>query len=49
MGWEDSLENEIATHPVSLCGKSHGQRSMQSQRVRHDLVTKQEQQHISVI
>ena len=49
MGREDPLENEIATHSVFLCGKSHGHRSMWSQRVRHDLVTKQEQQHISVI
>ena len=25
-GWEDSLEEEIATPPVFLPGKSHGQR-----------------------
>ena len=27
LGWEDPLEKEIATHPVFLPGKSHGQRS----------------------
>ena len=26
-GWEDLLEKEMATHPVFLSGKSHGQRS----------------------
>ena len=28
LGWEDPLEEEIATHPVFLPGKSHGQRSL---------------------
>ena len=27
-GWEDVLEKEMATHPVFLPGKSHGQRSL---------------------
>ena len=27
-GWEDPLEVEMATHTVSLPGKSHGQRSL---------------------
>ena len=26
--WEDLLEGEMATHPVFLPGKSHGQRSL---------------------
>ena len=28
LGWEDPLEKEMATTPVSLPGKSHGQRSV---------------------
>ena len=28
LGWEDPLEKEMATHSVSLPGKSHGQRSL---------------------
>ena len=28
LGWEDPLEKEMATIPVSLPGKSHGQRSL---------------------
>ena len=28
LGREDSLEKEMATHPVFLPGKSHGQRSL---------------------
>ena len=39
LGWEDSLEKEMATTPVLLPRKSHGQRSlvsMGSQRVGHD-------------
>ena len=27
-GWEDLLERGMATHPVSLLGESHGQRSL---------------------
>ena len=37
---EDALEKEMATHPISFPGKSHVQRSLGSQRVRHDLMTK---------
>ena len=28
LGWEDLLEQEMATHPGFLLGKSHGQRSL---------------------
>ena len=28
LGWEDPLEEEMATHSVFLPGKSHGQRSL---------------------
>ena len=28
LGWEDPLEETTATHPVSLSGKYHGQRSL---------------------
>jgi len=28
LGWEDPLEKEMATAPVTLPGKSHGQRSL---------------------
>ena len=28
LGWEDPLEKGMATHPVFLPGKSHGQRSL---------------------
>ena len=47
LGQEDPPEKEMANSPVFLPGKSHGQRSlvgrqsMGSQRVGHDLVTKQ--------
>ena len=34
-GREDPLEEETAT-PVSLPGKSHGQRSLEGHRVRHN-------------
>ena len=30
LGWEEPLEKEMATHSVSLPGKSHGQRSLVS-------------------
>ena len=42
LGWEDPLEEEMATTAVFLPGASHGQRSLvslqclESQRVRHD-------------
>jgi len=42
LGWEDPLEKDMATTPVFLPGKFHGQRhlvgvlqSVGSQRVRH--------------
>ena len=28
LGWEDPLEEGMATHPVFLPGESHGQRSL---------------------
>ena len=28
LGWEDPLEKKMATSPVSLPGKSHGQRNL---------------------
>ena len=28
LGWEDSLEEEIATHCSTLAGEFHGQRSL---------------------
>ena len=49
LGWENPLEKEMATTPVFLSGKSHGQKSLAGynpcthKRVRHDLVTKQQQ------
>ena len=43
--WEDPLEKEMQTTPLLLPGESHGQKSlvgyMGSQRIGHDLVTKQ--------
>ena len=30
LGGEDSLEKELATHPLLLPGKSHGERSLES-------------------
>ena len=49
LGWEEPLEKERATPPVSLPRKSHGQKSLvgyspwSCKRVGHDLVTKQQQ------
>ena len=49
MDWEDPLEKEMATIPVFLPGKFHGQRSLACyspwghKRVRQDLATKQKQ------
>ena len=46
LGWEDSLEEDMATTPVLLTGESPGSeepgglQSMGLQRVRHDLGTK---------
>ena len=48
-GWEYPLEKEIATTPIFLLGKSHGERSLAgygprgSKRVGHDLETEQHQ------
>ena len=48
VGWEDPLEEGMATLPIFLPGKSHEQRSLAGytpwypKRVRHDLVTKQQ-------
>jgi len=48
LGWEDPLEKGLQPTPVSLPGKSQGQRrlvGLQStglQRVRHDLETKEQ-------
>ena len=47
LGQEDPLEKEITTHSSMLAWQIHGQRSlvgyqsMQSQRVRYHLLTKQ--------
>ena len=49
LGQEDSLEKEMATHSNILAGKSKGHRSLTGygprghKRVRHDLVTKQQE------
>ena len=45
LGWEDSLEKEMATHSVFLPGESHGQKSLVGYSpwitsVGHHLVTK---------
>ena len=48
LGWEDTLEKEMATHSSILASEipwteEPGRlQSMGSQRVRHDLVTKQQ-------
>ena len=53
LGWEDSLEKEMATHSNILIweipwteesGRLSG--AMESQRVRHDLAMKQQQQSV---
>ena len=49
LGWEDPLEKEMATHysilawEIPRIEELGGLQSMGSQRVRHDLVTKQQQ------
>ena len=49
MGWEDLLEKDMATHfsifawEIPWTEKSGGLPSMGSQKVRYDLVTKQQQ------
>ena len=42
LGWEDLLEEEVATPPVFLSGEARGQRSlaMESQRLGHHWATK---------
>ena len=51
LGWDDPLEEEMATHSSVLAWRiprtkePGGLQSMGSQRVRHDLGTKQHQQH----
>ena len=52
-GWEDPLEEVIATIPIFLPGKSHGQRSLVGycpwgRRVRYNLETKQTKQKTSL-
>ena len=50
LGWEDPREEEMQPSLVFLPGKSHGQRTLEGyspwgrKRVRHNLVTKQQQQ-----
>ena len=50
LGWEDPLENKMATHSSILAwkipwtGELGGLQSMGSQRIGHDLVTTQQQQ-----
>jgi len=52
LDWEDPLEKKLATHSNILPGKSHGQKILEGyspgddKKVGHDLVTKQQQQHI---
>ena len=49
LGWEDPLGKGMATHPSILAWrtpwteKAGGLQSMGSQRIRHDLLTEQEQ------
>ena len=49
LGQKDPLEQEMATLPSILLAESHGQRTLTGyspwgqKRVRHDLVTKQQQ------
>ena len=52
LGWEDPLEKEMATHSSILAWEipwteePGGLQSMGSHRVRHDLVTKQQDKKI---
>ena len=52
LGWEDPLEKAMATHSSTLAWKIPlteepvGLQSMESQRVGHNLATKQQQQPI---
>ena len=48
LGWEDALEMEMATYSQYSWTEDPGRlQSMVSQRVRHDLATKQQQQQQS--
>ena len=55
LGWEDPLEEEMATHSHILAGTSHGQRRLAGyspqghKRVRHDLPTKQQQRYTGML
>ena len=55
VGWEDPLEEEMATHSHILAGTSHGQRRLAGyspqghKRVRHDLPTKQQQRYTGML
>ena len=55
LGWEDPMEVEMATHSNILAWKipwteePGGLQSMRFQRVRHDLVMKQQQQGLSTL
>ena len=52
LGWEDPLEKEMATHSSTLAWKIHEERNLADytpwgrKRVRCNLATKQQQQHI---
>ena len=55
LGWEDPLGKEMATHPsilawrIPLTEEPGGLQSMGSQRVRHNLATKQQQQTLELM
>ena len=55
LGQEDPLEKEMVTHPsilawrIPLTEESGGLQPMGSQRVRHNLVTKQQQQTLELM
>ena len=54
-GQEDPLEEGMATHSRILAWKSHGQRSLVGysprghKRVGHDLATKQQHYHVTIL
>ena len=54
LGWEDPLEEEMATYSSILAGKPHAQGSLAGhnswgrKRVEHNLATKQQQQMHSI-
>ena len=55
LGWEDPQEERRQPTPVSLPGKSHGQRSLVGyspwghKRIRHDRATKQKNSNKEII